>query len=285
MGVTDCHVHINPIWEMLPEARALVGHGPAADRIERMVRDPVEFLSYLDTCGVERAVLVNYVSPEVVGYSEKANTFVADYVRTNPDRLIAAGSVLPTAAEPGAKVEELVRSLGIRAIKLHPSHQLFDPNAYVRGELPGLKQIYATCERLHVPVIMHTGTSVFPGARNRHAQPILVEDVAIDHPELVIVLAHGGRPLWMNEAMFLARRFPNVFIDISGVPPTRIPEWFPELSRISHKVLFGSDWPGPGVKDIQSNLEAIRGLRLDSEVVNRILVENPDRVFPRRGAL
>jgi uncharacterized protein len=284
MGVTDCHVHINPIWEMLPQARALVGHGLSAERIERMVREPREFLSYLDGCGVERAVLVNYVSPEIVGYTEKANDFVAEYARADPDRLIAVGSVLPTHEDPTKRVEALVQKFGIRALKIHPPHQLFDPNAYTRKELPGLRAIYSTCEQLRIPIIVHTGTSVFPGARNRHAEPMLVEDVAIDFPNLVLVLAHGGRPLWMAEAMFLARRFPNVFLELSSIPPPRIPQWFPELDRIQEKVLFGSDWPGPGVKDIRANLTAFRALPMPPDVIRQILEVNPEKVFPRRSA-
>lgn len=281
MGVTDCHVHINPLWEMRPEARALLGHSGPAAAIERYLQDPGAFLEYLDQCGVERAVLVNYVSPEVVGYTEKANEFVAEYARADPRRLIPVGSVLPSHASPGAEVERLARELGIRALKVHPPHQLFAPNAYVDGSHPGLRSIYEAAERLELPVIFHTGTSVFPGARNRYAQPMLVEDVAVDFPRLTIVLAHGGRPFWTAEATFLARRFPNVYLEISSVPPTRLLSYFPELAKVADKVLFGSDWPGPGVQDIGENLRAFRALPLPPEATERILTANPDRVFVR----
>jgi predicted TIM-barrel fold metal-dependent hydrolase len=279
MGVTDCHVHINPIWEMHPAARALVGHGGAGAELEAHARSPKRFLDYLDRCGVDRAVLVNYVAPEIVGYTEKANDFVSEYCRADPRRLIAVGSVLPTHREPGREVERLVRDLGLRAIKIHPPHQLFAPNGYVDGKLPGLRAIYEACERLAVPVIVHTGTSVFPGARNRFAEPLLLEDVAIDFPRLTIVLAHGGRPLWMEQAVFLARRFPNVYLELSSVPPAKLLEYFPTLERLSTKALFGSDWPGPGVKDIAENLAAFRALPLSPEVRTQILETNAAQVF------
>ena len=281
MGVTDCHVHINPIWEMHPRARALVGHGGAGSELEAYARDPRKFLDYLDRCGVERAVLVNYVAPEIVGYTEKANEFVVEYASADPRRLIAVGSVLPTHADPGAEVERLV-GLGLRGLKVHPSHQLFAPNGYADGTAPGLRAIYAACERLRVPVIVHTGTSVFPGARNRFAEPLLVEDVAIDFPDLPIVLAHGGRPLWMEQATFLTRRFENVFLELSSVPPTKLLEYFPALERLSDRAVFGSDWPGPGVKDIRANLEVFRSLPIAPDVQRRILEENPLRLFPAR---
>ncbi|MGI0131750.1 MAG: amidohydrolase family protein [Thermoplasmata archaeon] len=283
MGVTDCHVHINPVWEMLPRARALLGHAGPGVEIERYTKDPDAFLEYLDRAGVERAVLVNYVAPEIVGYTEKANEFSAEYARHAPDRLIATGSVLPSHPDPEREVGRLIEKLGLRAMKVHPPHQLFAPNAYVDASAPGLKEFYAACERYQVPVIIHTGTSIFPGARNRFAQPILVEDVAVDFPDLTIVLAHGGRPLWMNEAVFLARRFPHVYLEISSIPPAKLLDYFPELERMSEKVLFGSDWPGPGVKDIGANLAAFRALPMSALAKERILETNPTKVF-RRGS-
>jgi uncharacterized protein len=283
MGVTDCHVHINPIWEMHPQARALLGHEAAGSPLEDFVKDPARFLAYLDRSGIDRAVLVNYVAPQIVGYTERANEFVSEYARQDPDRLIAVGSVLPTHPTPGEEIRRLAHELGIRGIKIHPPHQLFAPNAYADESLPGLRAIYAACEALRLPVIFHTGTSVFPGARNKYGSPLLVEDVAVDFPELIIVLAHGGRPLWMEEALFLTRRFSKVYLEISSIPPVRLLEYFPALERLAEKVLFGSDWPGPGVKDIGANLAAFRALPLSADTLDRILYRNPDRVFVRRG--
>jgi len=278
MGVTDCHVHINPFWDMRPDAVRLLTHLDAAAR--ECIQDPARFLQYLDRCGVERAVLVNYVAPEVIGYTERANDFVSEYACTDPQRLIAVGGIRPDRADAEQELTRLANTLGIRGIKLHPPHQLFRPNAYVDGTIPHLRDIYATCERLHLPVIVHTGTSIFPRARNKFSDPLFVEDVAIDFPDLTLVLAHGGRPIWMESAMFLARRFPNVWLEVSGVPPARLLEYFPRLPQFTDKVLFGTDWPGPGVKDIRANFDAFRALPLPAEAQRRILEENPLRVFP-----
>jgi predicted TIM-barrel fold metal-dependent hydrolase len=282
MGVTDCHVHVTPAWEMLPHARALVGGHPERGDYEEFLHHPDQFLEYLDCSGVDRAVLINYVSPDVVGYTERVNEWASEYASHDPDRLLAVGSVLPTHPTPGAEVERLVERLHLRAIKIHPPHQLFAPNAYADAGLPGLKEIYEACERLQVPVIFHTGTSVFPRARNRFGEPLLVEDVAIDFPKLTVVLAHGGRPLWMEQAMFLTRRFPNVYLELSSVPPSKLLEYFPRLESVAGRALFGSDWPGPGVKDVGENLAAFRALPLSDAAKSAILIENPERVFPRR---
>jgi predicted TIM-barrel fold metal-dependent hydrolase len=285
MGVTDCHIHVNPVSEMLPGARALIDQNPALQELVPLLRDPAAFLRLLDAAGIERAVLVNYVAPRVIGYTEKVNEFVRDFVRTDPDRLIAVGSVLPSHPTPGTEVRRLVTEYGIRGIKIHPPHQLFAPNGYLEAGLEGLREIYATCEELHVPVIVHTGTSIFPGARNRYGQPLLVEDVAIDFPKLTIVLAHGGRPLWMEEAIFLTRRFENVYLETSSVPPSKLLEYFPTLEKISDRVIYGSDWPGPGVRDLGAHLRAVRALPLPAHIQDKILVENPRKVFPPRGSL
>jgi len=282
MGVTDCHVHINPYWEMRPDALELVGtRDPQA---ARYVDDPKAFLAYLDRSGVERAVLVNYVAPEVIGYRESANTFASTYAKTDPRRLIATGGIRPDHPSPAEEVRRLARELGLRAVKLHPPHQLFRPNAYVDGDLPSLAELYGACERERLPIIFHTGTSVFPRARNRFGDPLALEDIALDFPKLTIVLAHGGRPLWMPTAVFLARRFPNVWLEVSGIPPARLLDYFPTLGKLADKVLFGTDWPGPGVPEIKPNLDAFRALGLSEDAQRRILEENPLEVFPARGA-
>jgi predicted TIM-barrel fold metal-dependent hydrolase len=281
MGVTDCHVHINPIWEMRPDAAALLG--PATPAASRYLTDPAAFLEHLTASGVERAVLVNYVATDVIGYTEKANDFVSEYVRSDPERLIAVGGLRPDHPDPEREIGRLAEVLHLRAIKLHPPHQEFRPNAYTDGTLPGLRALYAACERHELPVIFHTGTSIFPRARNRYADPMMIEDVAVDFPHLTIVLAHGGRPIWMDTAVFLTRRFKNVWLEVSSIPPAHLLEYFPTLERLSARTLFGTDWPGPGVQDIRANLDAFRALPISAEAQRRILEENPLRVFPRRG--
>ena len=68
------------------------------------------------------------------------------------------------------------------------------PNDYLNG-VKELEIIYRAAEANGIPVMVHTGTSIFPGARNKYGDPIYVDDVAVDFPDLKILLAHGGRPL------------------------------------------------------------------------------------------
>lgn len=280
--VIDIHVHIQPLHMFKPEALELIQRGRRDyERILECVSDPAKFLKFLDEAGVERAGLINYVSPEVIGFPPEVNDWVARYASAAPDRLIAFGSVHPSfVADVGAEVDRLVQ-IGIRALKVHPAHQLFPPNAYRNGFGP-LAAMYERAQAHGLPVMIHTGTSIFPGARNVHAQPILADDLGVDFPDLVVILAHGGRPLWMNEAFFLVRRHKNMYMDVSGIPPQRLLEYFPRLEEIADKVLFGTDWPGPGVPDVRGNIEKFLALPLSEAAKRKILYDNAARLFPLR---
>lgn len=278
--ITDCHIHIEPYEMFKPEALALMKKKRANfEEIEGYSRSPKAFLKYLDRCGVDRAALINYVAPEVLGFTSAVNQFVADYVKEDPKRLIACGSVHPRHTRNIlADVEHILR-LGIRMIKIHPPHQLLYPNDYVHG-VKELEIIYRAAEANGIPVMFHTGTSIFPGARNKFGDPIYVDDVAIDFPKLRILLAHGGRPLWMDTAFFLIRRHPNVYLDISGIPPKKLLEYFPRLSEIAHKTLFGTDWPGPGVPDVKQNVEEFRALDMPEPMRQRIFGGTAAEIWP-----
>ena len=89
-----------------------------------------------------------------------------------------------------AELDNFLR-LGIRVIKIHPPHQLFYPNDYLNG-LNELELLYRAAEANGIPVMFHTGTSIFPGARNRYGDPMYIDDVAVDFPQMKILMAHGG---------------------------------------------------------------------------------------------
>jgi predicted TIM-barrel fold metal-dependent hydrolase len=279
--ITDCHVHINPISGFKPQALELIQRNRTdLHDVEEYCRSPKAFLNYLDRCGVDRAALINYVAPEVIGFGPEVNQFVADYASHDPKRLISCGSLHPRhTTNIMADVEHILR-LGLRMIKIHPPHQLLFPNDYLNG-VKELEIIYRAAEANGIPVMFHTGTSVFPGARNKYGDPIHLDDVAIDFPKLKIILAHGGRPIWMHTAFFLLRRHPNIYLDISGIPPKALLTYFPRLSEIVHKTLFGTDWPSPGVVDIKRNLDEFRALPLDQTMQAQILGGTAAALWPQ----
>lgn len=278
--ITDCHIHIEPIELMKPQALALIrGERANFDEIAGYSTSPSAFLKYLDRCGVDRAVLINYVAPEVIGLTAEVNQFVANYTKHDPKRLISCGSLHPRhTTNIMADVDHFLR-LGLRMIKIHPPHQLLYPNDYLHG-VKELEIIYRAAEASGIPVMFHTGTSVFPGARNKYGDPIYVDDVAVDFPKLKIILAHGGRPLWMDTAVFLLRRHPNVHLDISGIPPKALLTYFPRLDEIAHKTLFGTDWPSPGVIDVKRNLDEFKAVPMSDAMRDQILGKTAASLWP-----
>jgi predicted TIM-barrel fold metal-dependent hydrolase len=277
----DVHIHVQDWSELLPAVRERMVHGRRdVDEVLRYQKDPNALAEFLDAQGVKRAGLVNYVAPDLMGFTWHANEFAAAYRDAHPDKFFAYGSVHPRLSkDPKRDMQKLISKLKIDAIKIHPPHQLAHANGYIDGSAPALKTIYAMAQDAGLPVTIHTGTSVFPGARNRFGDPIHIDDVAIDFPDLKIVLAHGGRPLWTKTAFFLLRRHPNVFLDISGIPPSALLESFPRLEELADRSMFGSDWPGPGVKSIRANAEAVASLPLSAAALDKILRKTAARVF------
>ena len=277
MRVFDVHVHVQP-WSMLkPDVLPLIDDASHADARE-VLSTPDALLRHLDANDVERACCINYVSPDVMGFTREVNDWVANFTKDHRDRLLAVGSVNPLHERDVRTEINRVLDLGIRMIKIHPPHQLFSPNAY-RGELKDVAEIYRACEERGVPVMFHTGTSIFPKARNVFADPMPIDDVAIDFPRLTIILAHAGRPLYGETAAFLVRRHRNVHIDVSGIPPKSLTKYVPRLVDIADKALWGTDWPSPGVSSMKKNVEDFRALELGADVERKILRENAVRMF------
>jgi predicted TIM-barrel fold metal-dependent hydrolase len=282
MIITDCHVHITPYRMYKPEVLAFVRNHPKFSELESFAASPPNFLRYLDTIGVDRALLINYPSPQIVGFTNEVNDWVAEYCKADPKRLLSCGGVdVRNCRDVQSEMDHLLR-LGIRAIKMHSPHQWVYPNEYRNG-LRGLETVYHVAEQNGIPIIFHTGTSQFPVARNVYADPIYIDDVAVDFPKLKILLAHGGRPLWTETAFFLIRRFSNVYLELSGIPPKSLLKAFPRLPEVAHKAVFGTDFgPAPGVLDIQRNLDEFRALPLPEPAKETMLSKTALTLWPER---
>lgn len=280
MQVTDAHIHIQPFHMMPPPIAATFWAGkPNRSELEAFAADPRKLLAKMDEDGIARVGLINYVSPDLMGFTDEANPWMIRYASADPSRLIAFGSVNPRFTSDVEGETRRIIDGGVRALKVHPPHQLFRANAY-QDTYPALAALYRVAEEAGIPVTIHTGTSVFPGARSRFGDPMDVDDVAIDFPKLTILLAHGGRPLWMDAAFFLVRRHPNVYLELSGIPPAKLLEYFPRLEEIADRAVWGTDWPSPGVKSMRANAGAFMALPLGDDTKRRILHENSMRIWP-----
>lgn len=282
LRIIDIHIHIQPWWQLKPAVRDRMAQDKTNfDELMALMKDPGRLIARMDRSDIEKVGLINYVSPDLMGFDDTSNDFSAAYQRHAPDRFIAFGSVHPRfTRDADGDLHRLVHDLGIRAIKIHPPHQLIYANEYLHGLKP-LEIVYRRCEEWGVPVMVHTGTSFFPGARIKYGDPLTLDDVAVDFPNLKIIMAHGGRPLWMDTAFYLMRRHRNMYLDISSIPPKKLlTDYFPRLTEIADRVLFGTDWPGPQVEDIRKNADEFLSLPLTADIQTKILRTNALRLFP-----
>jgi predicted TIM-barrel fold metal-dependent hydrolase len=284
-GIVDIHVHIQPPHLLHAGARAVLERGRAEDHalIQRFVRDPDALADWLDQQGIARIGIINYPAPDVMGFDHSVNEFVTRHRNAHPDRFLAFGGIHPKLCmgDGEAEIRHALDELRLDAVKVHPPHQLLPANDHVHGNRV-LARLYERCQHKRVPVMIHTGTSIFPGARGKYGDPMDADDVAVDFPELRLILAHCGRPLWSETAFHLLRRHPHVYGDISGIPPHKLLEYFPRAAEVADKLLFGTDWPSPGVRSIAANVAAFRSLPLPEAAKDAILWGNAEVLFPPR---
>src|SRR5512140_1023337 len=278
--VFDAHIHIGPHGQMRERARRLMLEGRHdLELIERALGSASELLKAMDAEGIERAALINSVAPEVMGLTDVVNPWIASYVDGHRDRLVPVGGIHPRHSKDVAgDVSKLIDVYRLGAIKLHPPHMEMAANAY-RNECPALADVYRLAGEAKRPVLIHTGTSIFPGARNVYADPMPCDDVAVDFPGTTLVLCHAGRPLAYDTAFFLARRHPNVLLDISGIPPRKLLDVLPRIAEIADRVLWGTDWPSKGVLTMRRNVEDFLALPLPDAVKRKILFDNAAALF------
>ena len=277
----DAHIHFHdPVMTDKVIKELILREFPPLQSFFDNPEDNSTLLGLMDGLNCRRAWIINYESPDVMGYTLTTNEWVARFCEDSNNRLIPVGGVHPGKHDDAAKIiNDYYESGMIKALKVHGPHQLLWPNAYVEG-LEAQKKLYEKCEELKIPIIFHTGTSIFPRARSRFGHPLMMEDVLIDFPNIVAIMAHGGRPLWTREAEYLMIKFPNLYFDLSGIPPHLIAEYFPRFHRYADRCIFGSDYPSPGVPGSRQNAEAIANLPLEDDILRKILHENAEKIIP-----
>lgn len=277
-GCVDVHVHAAR-WPTLAQgwkdwARDFGGGDGvlAAVYSDDGVLRPGALDDYLAGQGVDVAVLICEYSPRVTGIQPFEDLLpILDH---NRDRFRFLAAVNPLyQRDVRAEVSRQLDHPQCAGLKVHPAHAPLPAND--RAFYPA----YALCQERGLPVVFHCGSTIFPGAINRYGDPLLIDELFADFPDLTVVLAHGGRGFWYQQAGFLALARDNVWIEISGLPPQRLPDYYATLGfrRLAPKMIFGTDWPGtPGAR---ANADRVRDLDLDPEVADAILAGNARRVY------
>lgn len=275
----DVHVHVETgpqgVDHLSPELRAAASRYFRGDSALPSIDEIAEYYRSRRIM----AVVFGVDSSLTTGQPRIPNEFVVEGSRRHSDILIPFASIDPRRGREGvAEARDLIAEGSIRGFKFHPNIQQFDPND------PDVYPFYEIIADSGAVALFHTGHSGIGaglpgggGIRLKHGNPMLIDDVAVDFPEMKIIMAHPSFP-WQDEAISVALHKPQVHIDLSGWSPKRFP---PEL--VSHigrglrgQALFGSDYP---LISPDRWLEEFATLDVPEEARPLILKENAIRLL------
>lgn len=278
MRAIDFHVHLpTPDWL----DGSMAGYVEAA---EAYFRSPVQRASSLAELAARyrslqaRAVLLAWDAETATGRPRVPNETVAAACRDHPGVFTGIGCVDPHKGDAAVAEVSNIARLGLRGVKFHPSLQAFAPDDV------SYWPIFAACEQQGLIALFHTGTSGIgagrpggQGIRLDYAQPIRLDPVAAAHPALTVVAAHFGWP-WHMDLVAMALHKSNIYIDISGWSPRRIPaEVISELrGRLSGRFVWGSDFPFLTPERCLAEMER---LGLPGDVADKVLHANAARIL------
>ena len=282
LTVIDVHVHAernegqrqDPVTEELLDAAARYFGGsppqPTAQEVADYYRER------------RMAAVIFTVDDEAgMGRRRLGNDEVLAAAAANPDVLIPFGSVDPHRGKLAVRQARELIEQGVRGFKFHPNTQAFWPNDSAWFEL------YEVIAEARLIALFHTGTTGIGagmpgggGVRLKYSNPMAIDDVAAQFPDLDIILAHPSFP-WQDEALAIAVHKPNVYIDLSGWSPKYFPENLIQYTntRLRDKMLFGSDYPLITPDRWLSDFEK---LPIRDEVRPLVLKENAARLLGLR---
>lgn len=232
--------------------------------------DAMQLLRFMDAAGIEKSAV--FASAIAKGIDTEG---IIAHIAPYRDRLFAIGTMSPTQTRfqpPLAAVDEWLESGAIRGLKFYTGYEHFYPDD-VR-----LRPYMELLVKHRRPAIFHMGDTVCwqGGARLKYAHPLPVDDLAVDMPELRIIIAHLGSP-WIADAAQVCLKNEHVYADCSGFVYggfqdhhralfTQYWQLFESINEFSGKILFGTDWP---VSDHAPYVE----------MVSRLAGANRDKVF------
>ena len=270
--IIDCHTHF---WRYPGELTEELARETYIMRRQEVDLDITPEMHAAAVAKVDRAIVFGLRAP-LTGFFT-INDTVAEYIRTDPKKLIGFAAICPTEDHALAEVDRAVQELGLRGLKMAPIYGGWDPLD------PRALKIFARAEELRLPIMFHQGTTYPRKAPLKYANPVLLEDIALRFPDLKMIIAHIGHP-WEAEAIVLIRKQPNVFADISALF-YRPWQYYNSLRLaveygVADKLLFGTDYP------ITTFDESVKGLhdivKLSQEMRLPPLPEDlPDQILHR----
>jgi predicted TIM-barrel fold metal-dependent hydrolase len=268
----DTHVHMEPEEDNRADAAAKKYFGESG-----VGRDRKSLLEYYRSRKI--GFVIFPVDERLTGKPQVSNDLVAEFASANSDICIGFASIDPTRGpEAVREARRLIGSGSIKGLKLHPPLQQFSPND------PVAYPLYEVFAEAKLPVLFHTGHSGIGtgmpgggGIRLKYGNPMNIDDVAVDFPDLPIILAHPSFP-WQDEAISVCLHKPTVYIDLSGWSPKYFSPTLIQYANtlLKNKVLFGSDYPLITPDRWLADFEKIA---IKDEVRPLILKENAKKLF------
>jgi predicted TIM-barrel fold metal-dependent hydrolase len=194
--------------------------------------------------------------------------------------VVAGVSYVHHTKEDLEELRDYLKDGSVRGLKLYPGYEPFYPND------ARIQSVYELAEEFSVPVMIHSGDTYSPSGKLKYSHPIHVDEVAVDHPDVKIVICHIGNP-WIRDCMEVVYKNKNVYTDISGLVLGDFTDRFESYMRKQlqemllygvepEKVLFGTDWP---ISSMESYLEFMEDLPIPEKEKKKILYENAAKVF------
>ncbi len=246
LAAIDVHVHAHvseripddPAWQSILEAggRYFKEEGP-----QPTIPETAAYYRQRQMA----CVLFTVDLESTTGLTRIPNEEILDAAAANPDVIIPFASIDPAKGKMGAREARRLIERGVRGFKFHPSLQEFYPNE--RKAYP----LYEVIAEAGLPALFHTGHSgIGTGMRGgggvhlKYSNPMHLDDVAVDFPDMPIIMAHPSFP-WQDEALSVCLHKPQVYIDLSGWSPKYFPPQLIQYANtlLKHKMLFGSDYP------------------------------------------
>lgn len=300
MVVIDFHTHVSKkgcVPSEITEAtveEAARRTGRAPKKVARSLEmyptvydaSPENLIEDMDDAGIDKSILVTVDYGLAAGLSKpkvsigEYNKWVAGAADQHPDRLIAFAGVDPRRKDAVEILEKAVQEWGMKGLKLYPPCGFY-PNEKV------VTPMWEKANELDIPVMVHSGPT-FPQLQMKYSEPIYLEEVLINYPELNIIIAHSGGGLWAEEVIALRQFRNNVYADISGwqgmayaagngYATKRLLHLY---SFLRSKCLFGSDWPAFNHQIAHKEWVAmINRLDVETKLKKKLLGENAEKLL------
>src|SRR5215211_7312959 len=270
MPIIDCHVHLNNYNRINETKKKFLSLEERLNSLIQSIRES----------SIEYSIILSSYKVDV---NRPATSKIIDVTKKYGDNKlgVVAGFTIDNHTDEDLKNCKIwLKDEIIKGIKLYCGYEHYYPSD------EKYQQIYDICVEYGSPVMIHTGDTLSNTAKVRFSHPLNIDDVAVDNPELKIVMCHIGNP-WIIDCQEILYKNRNVYADISGLvigdftldAETHYATKLNELLRYvgkKHRLLFGSDWP---ICNMDSYLRFVQKMKLDRESLDLLMFKNAKSIF------